>query len=222
MSASYFDVDGTLIRTNLVHPTLFYLANQASPGRSLKRLAGALWRSPRLALAELRDRRTFNEQLFSLYEGVTEDRLLLLADEVFDTIIRPGLHPGAKDLVSTCRDRGHEVVLLSGSLDFLMDRLAKHIGAQTVIANRLEISRGAATGRILPPIVAGPSKAVLLREHAKSHNYDLSDCFAYSDSLSDVPMLSVVGHASAVNPDGPLEALARAHHWAILHLDRTP
>jgi phosphoserine phosphatase len=91
-----------------------------------------------------------------------------------------------------------------------------------VIANRLEFSRSIATGRILPPIVAGPSKAGLLREHARTKGSNLEHCHAYSDSLSDVPMLSVVGHPSAVNPDAALERLARSHHWAILHLDRTP
>jgi hypothetical protein len=90
MPASYFDVDGTLVRTNLVHPTLFYLLNQATPGRTLARLAGALLRAPRLALAELRDRRAFNEELYQLFRGMSEDRLHALADEA----VREGAAPG--------------------------------------------------------------------------------------------------------------------------------
>ena len=65
MSASYFDVDGTLVRTNLIHPTLYYLRTQVNPVRSLKMLSRAFVRAPAMALAELRDRRIFNELLFS-------------------------------------------------------------------------------------------------------------------------------------------------------------
>jgi HAD superfamily hydrolase (TIGR01490 family) len=222
VAASYFDVDGTLVRTNLVHPTVFYLLNQATPLRSLARLGGALLRAPKLGLAELRDRRTFNEELFRLYEGMTEDRLTLLADEAFDAVLKPAVYPGARDLVGSCKARGHEVVILSGALDFLAERLRAHLGADTVIANRLELRAGLATGRLLPPVVAGPTKALLLREHARAGGHSLDDCHAFSDSYSDVPMLSVVGHATVVNPGGQLERLARAHHWPVLHLDRIP
>jgi len=217
--ASYFDVDGTLVRTNLVHPTLFYLVNQATPARSLGRLARAVLKAPEMALAELRDRRLFNETLFSLYEGISEDRLLLLADEAFDKVLRGAVYPDAKGLVGRCREAGHEVVLVSGALDFLVSRLVSHLDATGFIANRLEIKDGFATGRLLRPVVAGPEKAKLVRDHARAHGHDLDECFAYSDSYSDVPMLSVVGHPAAVNPDGKLERLARAYHWPIISME---
>jgi phosphoserine phosphatase len=100
-----------------------------------------------------------------------------------------------------------------------MTRLAKHLGATGVIANKLEIKDGVATGRIVRPVVAGPEKARLIREHAAAHGHDLKDCFAYSDSYSDVPMLSVVGHPAAVNPDYRLSQLASAHGWPVLRLE---
>ena len=75
---------------------------------------------------------------------------------------------------------------------------------------------------VIPPVVAGPTKALLIREHARRGGHDLDASFAYSDSYSDVPMLSVVGHPSAVNPDAALERLAHAHRWPVVHLDRTP
>lgn len=222
MPASYFDVDGTLVTTNLMHPTVFYMVNQATPLRSLGKLARAVLGGPRMAFAEFRDRRTFNELLYNLYEGMSEDRLLSLADEAFESVLKKNIYPGAKELVASCRDRGHDVVLVSGSLDFLMNRLAKHLGASDVIANRLEIHQGYATGKLLRPVVAGPEKARLVREHARAKGYDLDECFAYSDSYSDVPMLSVVGQPAAVNPDAALERLARAYHWPVINLDRTP
>ena len=197
-------MDGTLVTTNLVHPTLFYMKNQANPLRSFGRLAKGLLGTPQMIVAELRDRRTFNELLYALYAGVTEDRLLSLADEAFESVLRKNLYQGARDLVASCRAQGHDVVLVSGALDFLMTRLAEHLGATSVIANRLEMHDGKATGKLLRPVVAGPEKARLIREHARENEHDLDDCFAYSDSYSDVPMLSVVGHPAAVNPDSAL------------------
>lgn len=218
MAASYFDVDGTLVTTNLVHPTVFYMLNQPTPLHSLAKLGRALVKAPWMALAEIQDRRTFNELLFSSFAGVSEDRLIALAEETFDTVIKPNIYPGAKDLVQTSLDKGHDVVIVSGALDFLMELLAKHLGATGIIANKLEIKDRFATGKLLRPVVAGPEKARLIREHARAHGHDLDECFAYSDSYSDVPMLSVVGYPAAVNPDRKLSLLANAYHWPIIRL----
>ncbi|MFT3773768.1 MAG: HAD-IB family hydrolase [Minicystis sp.] len=218
MAASYFDVDGTLVTTNLVHPTVFYMLNQPTPLHSLAKLGRALVKAPWMVLAEMQDRRLFNELLFSSFEGSSEDRLLALAEETFDTVIKPNIYPGAKDLVQTSLDKGHDVIIVSGALDFLMELLAKHLGATGIIANKLEIKDRFATGKLLRPVVAGPEKARLVREHARAHGHDLDECFAYSDSYSDVPMLSVVGYPAAVNPDRKLSLLANAYHWPIIRL----
>src|SRR6478752_1430237 len=178
MPASYFDVDGTLVTTNLVHPTVFYMLNQPTPMHSLAKLGRAIVKAPWMAMAELQDRRLFNEMLFSSFEGVSE------------------------------------------ALDFLMQLLADHLGATGIIANRLEVKDRFATGKLLRPVVAGPEKARLVREHARAHGHDLDECFAYSDSYSDVPMLSVVGHPAAVNPDGKLARLAETYGWPVLTLDK--
>jgi HAD superfamily hydrolase (TIGR01490 family) len=216
VAASFFDVDGTLVRTNLLHPTVFYLANHTNPVRSIGALARAAAGGPRMALAELLDRRRFNELLFAVYRGISQDRLLVLADEAFDTVMRRALYPGARDLVQRCVAEGHEVVLVSGALDFLMERLAKYLGATAHISNRLEFKDGYATGKLLRPIVAGPEKARLVREWARDHAHDLAHCFAYSDSYSDVPMLSVVGHPCVINPDLRLAKLARTYAWPVI------
>ena len=219
MPASYFDVDGTLVRTNLVQPTVFYLLNQQTPAQSLGRLLRAAIKSPQMVLAEMRDRRTFNELLYSAYEGISRDRLLLLSEECFDKVIKPALFPNARSLVKRCRDEGQDVVLVSGALDFVLGHLVDYLGASALIANRLEFKANYATGRLLRPVVAGPEKARLIREHARDAGYDLANCFAYSDSYSDVPMLSVDGHPAAVNPDLRLRKLAQAYGWPVLSLD---
>jgi HAD superfamily hydrolase (TIGR01490 family) len=213
LAASYFDVDGTLVATNLLHPTVYYLVNQATPVQTALRLGRALLRAPSMAFAELVDRRTFNELLYSAYAGMSEDRLLLLAEDVFTQVIRPSIFPAARDLVRKSLDAGHRVVFVSGALECIVQRLADHLGAHEMIANRLEMKDGIATGKMIKPVVAGPEKARLIREHARSRGHDLDECFAFSDSYSDLPMLSVVGHPAAVNPDARLALLAKAYSW---------
>lgn len=220
MAASYFDVDGTLVATNLVHPALFYLFNQSTPLQVARGLGRALLRAPAMAVAELVDRRTFNELLFQSYEGMSEDRLELLAEEAFTKMILPSVYAHARSLVDKSRRAGHEIVLISGTLDFILRQLADHLGGATLIANRLEMKNLYATGKLLRPVVAGPLKARLIRDHARENGHDLDECFAFSDSYSDLPMLSVVGHPAAVNPDARLRLLAKAYSWPTLNLSK--
>ena len=156
MSAAYFDVDGTLIGTNLIHPTIMYLANQASPLDGAKRLGSAVLQAPAMWLAEKRDRRLFNEMLFSHYKGMSEDRLLTLAEDVFESMVRPKIFKGTLQLVHKCQDAGLRVVLVTGSLDYTMQPFAEYLGVTDIITNRLEMKEGYATGKLLRPVVAGP------------------------------------------------------------------
>jgi HAD superfamily hydrolase (TIGR01490 family) len=222
LAASYFDVDGTLVATNLVHPTLFYLVNQPTPVQTAFRVGRALLRAPSMALAELVDRRTFNELLYNTYAGMSEDRLLLLAEEAFKQVLLPSLYPAAKALVDQNLRAGHRIILISGALDWIAQHLANHLGAHEIIANRLEMKDRVATGKLLKPVVAGPEKARLIREHARANGHDLDECYAFSDSYSDLPMLSVVGHPAAVNPDKRLSLLAKAYSWPSFDLRALP
>lgn len=219
-AAAYFDVDGTLVSSNLIQPTIYYLLNQASPKQSLQRFGGALLDAPRMLWAETRDRRLFNEVLFSHYKGISEDRMKLLSEEVFEEIVKPKLYPGAPDLIRQCKDAGLRVVLITGSLRGSTEYLAAHLGADDIISNELEMKDGMATGKLSHPVVAGPEKANLMVADAKAHGHDLQRCQAYSDSFSDVPMLSVVGNAFCINPDKKLQRLAQAYRWPIIDISR--
>ena len=220
MPAAYFDVDGTLVGTNLVHPTIMYLANQASPMESARRIGRALAQAPLMLAAEMRDRRLFNEMLFAHYKGMSADRMTLLSEEVFESMILPRIFRGSVDLIEKCKDAGYRVVLVTGSLDVTIAPLARYLDVVDVITNRLEMKDGYATGKLLRPVVAGPGKARILADDARENGDDLAECHAYSDSFSDVPMLSVVGHPQCINPDKKLRRLALAYQWPILDIDR--
>jgi phosphoserine phosphatase len=99
-----------------------------------------------------------------------------------------------------------------------MSPLARHLGADDLIANRMQFVGGRATGKVIPPIIEGANKADVIRDYCERHDISLGKSFAYSDSASDYAMLTAVGRPTAVNPDLRLRALARSYNWPVLDL----
>lgn len=218
-SAAFYDVDGTLIKTNVVHAYAYYAVNSPSFADRLTRTASLLASLPLYWMADKYDRKLFNDAFYKNYAGLSEDRLFVLGEELFDKVIRPNLFEGASSLIERSRQQGHRQVLVTGALDFVLEPLAAHLGVDDFVANRLEFKDGFATGRLLKPMIAGPHKATWVRHYAQEHGLDLERCFAYADSGSDLPLLSTVGNPCAVNPDFRLKTTAKAYQWPILNLD---
>jgi len=217
-SAAFYDVDGTLIRTNIVHAFAFYALRQPSLADSLRTGAATAARLPLFWAADKISRKWFNELFYHYYEGWSEDRLVTLADELFDEVIKPAIYPRTKDLIDESKRAGCVQVLVTGALDFTIQPLADYLGIDYVIANQLEFSRGYATGKLKKPFVGGATKPVLIRAFADEMGVDLSRSWGYSDSYSDFPMLAVVGRPTAVNPDFRLRSVARSYDWPVLDL----
>jgi HAD superfamily hydrolase (TIGR01490 family) len=217
-AAAFYDLDGTLVRTNLVHAFAYNARNQQGVIASLIRTATTLASVPLFAAADFYSRRLFNDVFFRRYTGESEDRLRYLADELFDNVIRPSIFPGAYELIDKSKRLGLRQVLVTGALDLTVLPLARHLGIDEWVTNRLEYVEGKATGRLLPPIMAAATKASWIRVYAEREGLNLSDCYSYSDSMSDLPMLSIVGHPTAVNPDYRLRNTALQHDWPILDL----
>ena len=217
-SAAFYDVDGTLIKANIVHAFAYYAFNQPTFTGSLVKTAKTLASLPLFWATDKFSRKAFNEIFYRYYEGESEDRLVLLAEEMFEDVIRPLVYPGAQDLIDESRRAGCRQVIISGALDFTLAPLARHLGIGDVIANKLEFVGGYATGKLEKPFVAGATKAVIIRDWCARHDLDLSRCWAYSDSYSDYPMLAVVGRPTAVNPDFRLKAEARSYDWPVIDL----
>lgn len=218
ITAAFYDVDGTLIRTNVVHSFAYYEQRHASLWRSARATVKTAASIPLFWAADKLSRKWFNELFYRSYEGASEDRLVVLAEELFTDIIKPNIYPGAPDLIAESRRTGARQVLVSGALDFTMKPLARFLGVDDLIANRLEFKDGYATGKIGKPFVAGATKAEIMRMYARRHGVDLARSWAFSDSYSDYPMLAVVGHPTAVNPDFRLRQTARSYDWPVLDL----
>lgn len=221
-SAAFYDVDGTLIRINIVHAFAFYASRHASLMTSARNTLKTAMSIPVFWAADKLSRKWFNEIFYRSYQGASEDRLVVLSEELFEDVIKPNIYPRAKELIAESRRAGVRQVLVSGALDFTMQPLARYLGVDDLIANRLEFVDNYATGKLRKPFVAGATKADIMRDYARQHAIDLAESWAYSDSFSDYPMLAVVGHPTACNPDLRLRSLARSYDWPVLDLDEEP
>jgi HAD superfamily hydrolase (TIGR01490 family) len=217
-AAAFYDLEGTLVSTNLVHTLGFYARNQQGILRSIQKGASTLVSIPLFAAADAYSRMVFNDIFFRRYKGQSEDRLRFFAGDLFEDVLKPAVFPGAKTLIQKSRSLGLRQVVVTGALDFSVAPLMEYLGVDDYVANRLEFVNGVATGRLLPPVLASATKASWIRTYAERHGINLSDSYAYSDSMSDLPMLSVVGHPTAVNPDIRLRNTAMQHDWPILDL----
>ena len=217
-AAAFYDMDGTLVRTNLVHSFLFTTWNDPSVVQAVGKTALGLAKIPAFWAVDKVDRVQFNEMLFQGYKGAFRDRLLEYADEHFEKVLKPNIFPGAYELVETGHKKGLKQVIVSGNLDMMVQPLADHLGIEHIITNRLEFRDEVATGRLVPPLVVGANKVRLMQEYAQEHALDMTKSYAFSDSFSDYPMLSVVGRPAAVNPDRKLKRTARSFNWPVLDL----
>ncbi len=216
--AAFYDLDATLVSTNLVHVFAFYARNDQGILKSLARTASTVLGLPLFLAADAYSRKVFNDIFFKWYKGQSEDRLRYLSEDLFEEVIRPAVYPGALQLLEKSRSMGLRQVVVTGALDITIQPLMRYLGITDYAANRLEFVDGRATGRLKPPVMASATKASWIRTYSEKEGLPLNDCYAYADSMSDLPMLSVVGHPTATNPDLRLKSTALRHDWPIVSL----
>lgn len=216
-AATYLDFDGTLADTNLVHVYAYYARHAGRRGEVARRLARLAAWAPAFYALDRVSRLAFATKLYAHYEGLSQDRLETLAPALDREVIAPREYPHIRSFLQGLKAEG-PIVLVTGALACCVRPFAERHGFDQVVANRLEFRGGLATGKLVPPEVFGPNKARLIREHAAAHGIDLGVSRAYTDAVSDLPMMDVVGRAGVINPDAALARLARDYHWQILTL----
>lgn len=216
--AAFYDVDGTLVKTNIVHVYAYYAMNRGSLLGMAGRTLGTAASLPLFGALDLINRKVFNEFFYRYYEGLSEDRLITVAEDMFEDVLKPAIYEQSKDLIAEARRSGCRIVLVTGALDFTMRPLVRYLGADELIANKMQFVGGKATGKVIPPIIEGANKANAIRDYCVRESLSLAHCHGYSDSASDYAMLAIVGRPTAVNPDMRLRSLARAYNWPILDL----
>jgi len=138
-----------------------------------------------------------------------------IVHETLTTIVEPLVYDEAVTLIEEHRAAGRDIVIVSASGAEVVEPIGEMLGADRVIATRMEIADGRYTGNI-DYYAYAEEKARAIEHLAATLGYDLDECYAYSDSVTDVHMLEVVGHPSAVNPDRELRRIATAREWPVL------
>ncbi|MCV7193345.1 HAD-IB family hydrolase [Mycolicibacterium brumae] len=150
----------------------------------------------------------------SMCSGWDVEQVRALISETLHDIVTPLVYAEAKDLIAAHRLCGHDVVVVSTSGDEVVAPIAKALGATHAMATQMVIEDGKYTGDIAF-YCYGEAKAEAIRELAAHEGYQLDHCYAYSDSITDIPMLSEVGHPTVVNPDRALRKEAVARGWPV-------
>jgi HAD superfamily hydrolase (TIGR01490 family) len=154
-------------------------------------------------------------QLLIRIAGVPVESLKALEAAVTPSLVAR-VRPESRDLVAMHHDHDRETWIVSASPQAIVEPLAASLGMTGAIGTKGEIIDGHYTGNLDGPFVYGPGKAKAIEKLASDRGYDLALCYAYSDSISDLPMMEAVGHPVAVNPDSELAAVARQRGWPVV------
>jgi len=219
VEAAFFDLDKTVIAKASL---LAYGSTLRREGFISRRIA------LRAALGQVvfrafgaNDRRMakLREASLRLARGWDQARLRALVEDTLHDVIEPIVYDEALELIRTHRRAGRRVYLVSSSPTEIVDPLAIYLGADGAISTRPEIdAEGRYTGEV-EFYAFGPTKAAAVRELAAEQRLELSASYAYSDSVTDLPMLETVGHPVAVNPDRDLRRIALARGWDVMVFD---
>jgi HAD superfamily hydrolase (TIGR01490 family) len=155
------------------------------------------------------------DRILGAVKGVRVEDLVALNVEIVPKLIAK-VRPEAQALVDRHRHAGRATYIVSASPVELVEPLAKALGMTAGIGTISEIADGVYTGELAGPFCYGPGKVEAISDLARWENLDLAQCYAYSDSASDLPMLEAVGHPVAVNPDAKLERIANNNGWPIV------
>ena len=216
MRAAFFDLDKTVIAKS----SLVALGPELH-ARGMLRRRTLIWGvfSHLLFMRFGADDEKLNkirESVLKVTKGWDHDEVRALVAETINDVIEPLIYDEALELIDYHLAEGDEVWLVSMAPAEIVDPFAELLGITGSISSRAEIDdEGKFTGNMLF-FAQGENKAVAVRELCEQRGIDLADCYAYSDSETDVPMLQVVGHAFAVNPDRQLSKIAHDEAWPIL------
>jgi HAD superfamily hydrolase (TIGR01490 family) len=213
-AAAFFDLDKTLISRSsaLAFSRPFYEHGLISRSVMIRgALAQAVFQRAGAGQVRMERIRTQASQVCRGWpaEGVRE-----IVRDNLETIIVPYLYDEARTLLADHHAAGRDVIVVSASGHEVVDPIGALLGADTVIATQMAIADGRYTGDVAF-YAFGEAKATKIRELAGMRGYTLADCYAYSDSITDLPMLEAVGHPTAVNPDRSLRRAAARRRWPI-------
>ncbi len=206
--AAIFDVDGVIVAGDSLERAFFSFLWRRGELRwlDLLRLSGGALRAIVAGRPPIKGNKAY-------LRGKDAVRIRRLARECFEEEIARRLLPQAINRLRWHQESGHFVILLSGTLDLLLEPLAEHLGVCARIGTELEVEGRRLTGRIASLHPFGETKAECLSVISRIGKFDLKRSFAYGDHYADRFLLAAVGHPVATNPDPRLRKIAESRGW---------
>ena len=206
-TCAIFDLDGTIIRVSSEQVFLSYMLSHGEiPIPNL-----LAWTSNFLKVRSLSAAKPNKIHL----RGLAEQRLHEIARRCFIETLRPSIAPHIAKLIHAHRAEGRTVILMSGSLSFLVQPFHEHFQTDDMVAHELEVVDGKFTGQRVGLHPYAENKAKLTEQLAAEHGFDLSRSYAYGNHYTDAYKLALFGHPVAVNPDEKLRRIATEKGWQI-------
>lgn len=215
-AAAFFDVDNTM----MAGASIFYFARGLAArdffdSRDLLKFG---WQHVSYRLRGLEDpngMRDVREAALAFVAGRNVADIVRYGEEIYDERMAEQIYSGAHALAQQHLDAGQRVWLVTATPVELASIIARRLSLTGALGTVSEVSDGAYTGRLVGNPLHGPAKAEAVLALAEREGLDLSRCWAYSDSINDLPMLSLVGHPVAINPDPDLKTVARERDWPV-------
>ena len=214
MEAAFFDLDKTIISksSSLALSRPMYRAGLVTRGQLVRGAYAQLVYA--LVGADERKMDRLKEGMLQLTRGWDRDEVESLVEGVLIDVIDPFVYQEALDLMELHRAEGRAIYIVSSSPEEVVRPLARHFGVAGVLATRARIEDGKYTGE-LEFYCYGDAKAEAITALAEERGIDLAESYAYTDSITDLPMLRAVGHPVAVNPETRLASLARKRGYLV-------
>jgi HAD superfamily hydrolase (TIGR01490 family) len=215
-AAAFFDVDNTMMQgASIYHFARGLAARDFFTWRDLAQFA---WKQVAFRVKGVEDpahMEEAKEAALAFVAGHRVSEVVELGEEIYDDLMADRIWSGTRALAQLHLDAGQRVWLVTAAPAELASLIARRLGLTGALGTVAENKDGVYTGRLVGEPLHGPAKAEAIRALAEREGLDLSRCAAYSDSTNDLPMLSLVGHPVAVNPDQDLKRVAREKGWEI-------
>ena len=213
---AFFDVDNTLTRGS----TLYFLGKgMYERGFFTKRDIGA-W-----VLANIRFRMTgtekseviarFQKSATDFIAGHKVDEIRKIGEEIYTEFVSPSLWEGTMAIARRHLNAGDEVWLVTASPQDFAELIAEKLGFTGALGTQAETKDGKYTGNLIGPLLHGKEKASAIIKLTNERKINIKECFAYSDSHNDLPLLNTVGHPNAINPDAKLRIISFSSGWPV-------
>ena len=216
-AAAFFDVDNTM----MMGASLFWFARGLAARKyfTMRDMAGFVWQQAKFRIAGSEsspdDIHAIRENGLAFVAGREVAEIVQAGEEIYDELMADRIWSGTRGLAQQHLQAGQRVWLVTATPVELASIIAHRLGLTGALGTVAEVVDGKYTGRLVGELMHGPAKAEAVRALAEREGLDLSRCTAYSDSANDLPMLTEVGTAVAINPDSELRAIARSRGWMV-------